>query len=229
MILAVETGTSQQSVAVLAKQQVLASFTCRPDQSLTQQLLPGIDQLLNSINIQVEDLEGLAVGIGPGSFTGLRVGLSTMTALRMALQIPLVGVSTLAGLAWNLPITHLPILSTVFIKPGSLYWGIFAWQGEHIISTSEEKVGTVSAVLREVKGPTMVVGDGWTKNQELFLAENGNIVPPQVDFSIPSARGIGLAGQLLLEQGSYLPEGMSPRYIQPSYAEIPRSNFDPGK
>lgn len=220
-----ETGTSQQSVAVLAKQQVLASFTCRTDQSLTNQLLPGIDRLLASVHVNVQDLQGLAVAIGPGSFTGLRVGLSTMTALRLALRIPLVGVSTLAGLAWNLQITPLPILSTVYIKPGSLYWGMFSWEGERIIPLNEEKMGTVPDALREVKGPTMVVGDGWSRNRELFLPENGHIVHPHNDQTAPSAMGIGLAGLLLLEQGDTLPEGTPPRYIQPSYAEIPRPDY----
>lgn len=219
IILTIETGTSQQSVALLDKGKVLGSFHCRPDQSLTNQLLPGIDRLLGDVGVPVQNLEGLAVAIGPGSFTSLRVGLSTMAGLRVALGIPLVGVSTLEGLAWNLPMTPLPILSTVYIKPGSLYWGTFAWEGERIIPLGEEQMGTVSEAIQDINGRTMVIGDGWKKNQELFLSENGRLVPPQDGPRDPSARGIGLAGRILLEKGLYLQEGMSPRYLQLSYAE----------
>ncbi|MFZ1748366.1 MAG: tRNA (adenosine(37)-N6)-threonylcarbamoyltransferase complex dimerization subunit type 1 TsaB, partial [Nitrospirales bacterium] len=107
LFLALESATSHQSVAVFRDQQLLASLACESGQPLTPQLIPTIDRLLSSVSLQLSNLEGLVVSIGPGTFTGLRVGLATMTAFRLALQIPLVGVSTLEGLAWNHSVTEL--------------------------------------------------------------------------------------------------------------------------
>ncbi|MDR4496123.1 MAG: tRNA (adenosine(37)-N6)-threonylcarbamoyltransferase complex dimerization subunit type 1 TsaB [Nitrospirales bacterium] len=220
VILAVETGTASPSVAILKDRTLLASSVCQPGQSLTSQLLPTIDRLLVSVGLRMTDCQGLAVSIGPGSFTGLRVGLATVSALRLALQIPLVGVSTLEGLAWNQAPVHLPIFSTVYIKPGFLYWGCYQWEGATMTRRGNEAMGTVADSLKCLKGNHLVVGDGWSRNRELFVLEHGELIPSSPDPETPSAQGIGLAGFGLLERGQLLPEGTSPQYLQPSYAEV---------
>ena len=116
IFLALESATSHPSVAIFENQKLLGFLECDSSRSLTPQIIPTIHQLLASVSLTVSDLQGLAISIGPGTFTGLRVGLATMTAFRFALGIPLVGVSTLEGLAWNLPQSELPILSTVSIR-----------------------------------------------------------------------------------------------------------------
>lgn len=224
VILALETGTSSPSVAIFKDRTLLVSSVCLPGQSLTSQLLPTIDRLLVFVGMHISDCQGLAVSIGPGSFTGLRVGLATMSALRLALQIPLVGVSTLEGLAWNLLPTHLPIFSTVYVKPGSLYWGIYQWEGGTMIRRGDEAMGTVADSLPYLKGDHQVVGDGWSRNRELFVLDQGSLLAPSPDPEPPSAQGIGLAGFGLLERGQWLPEGTSPQYLQPSYAEVAMGN-----
>jgi tRNA threonylcarbamoyladenosine biosynthesis protein TsaB len=218
--LALDTATSHPSVAVLEDRKLLADEAFESPFSLTRHLLPVMDRLLGSLKLAVSDLNGLAVSIGPGSFTGLRVGLATMSALRLALKIPLVGVSTLEGLAWNVPPTALPILSTVYIKPGTLYFGHYIWQGEEIVCLGDERMGTVPEALERVHARTLVVGDGWSRNLDLFSQLNGNLVSPKDNqTSSISAPGIGLAGYFLLQRGRVLPEEFSPRYLQLSYAE----------
>ena len=224
VLLAVETGTSEPSVAVLKDRTLLASALCQPGQSLTSQLLPIIDRLLVSMRLSVSDIQALAVSIGPGSFTGLRVGLATMSALRLALQIPLVGVSTLEGLAWNAAPTSLPIFSTVYVKPGSLYWGMYCWGGEAIIRKGDEVMGTVEEAIQSLRGENLsgeilFVGDGWSRNRNLGLWSEMPDLSPALEQGSISAQGIGLAGLELLERGQVLPEGSSPHYLQLSYAE----------
>lgn len=220
-VLAVETGTSLPSVALLKDGTPLVSAGCQPGQFLTSQLLPTIDRLLSSVGVPVTDLHGLAVAIGPGSFTGLRIGLATMTALRVARQIPLVGVSTLEGLAWNVGPTRLPILSAVAIKPGSVYWGLYQWEGVTLLRMREEAMGTVDEALQSVMGfrEILVVGDGWSQNQQGFSRNGGPMIRPVSVEGGPSAQGIGMAGLALLARGQLLPEGSSPHYLQLSYAE----------
>jgi len=224
VLLAVETGTSEPSVAVFKDRRLLASALCQPGQSLTSQLLPIIDRVLVSVGISVSDLQALAVSIGPGSFTGLRVGLATMSALRLALQIPLVGASTLEGLAWNAVPTSLPIFSTVYVKPGFLYWAIYSWEGQTLIRKGDEIMGTVEEAVQSLRrgnlsGEIMFVGDGWSRNRKLGLWSDMPGLSPALEQDSISAQGVGLAGLVLLERGQVLPEGSSPHYLQPSYAE----------
>ncbi len=225
LFLALESATSHQSVAVFRDHQLLASLDCESGQPLTPQLIPAIDRLLSSVSLQLSNLEGLVVSIGPGTFTGLRVGLATMTAFRLALQIPLVGVSTLEGLAWNHPVTDLPLLSTIGIRQGIVYWALFRWENQQMVCVKESQIGDLIDVCGGLTEPTIVLGDGWMQNRETLLAKGFSLVEAPPDEQWPSAKGIGMAGRVLLERGAFLPLGCTPHYIQPSYAEISKATI----
>jgi tRNA threonylcarbamoyladenosine biosynthesis protein TsaB len=219
IILALETATTHQSLAVFDDQLLLASLECEPGRPLTPQIIPSIDRLLTSVSLQMTDLEGLAVSIGPGTFTGLRVGLATMTGFRLALNIPLVGVSTLEGLVWNQPPTDLPLLSTVGIRPGIGYWGLFRWEGQRVMCLKESQIGEMTEVCGAVSEPTILIGDAWVQDRSSFISHDYPLIQTPHATVWPSAKGIGLAGRELLAKGQFLPQGCTPQYIQPCYAE----------
>lgn len=223
LFLALESATSHQSVAVFRDKQLLASLDCESGRPLTPQLIPIIDRLLSSVALQLSNLEGLVVSIGPGTFTGLRVGLATMTAFRLALQIPLVGVSTLEGLAWNHPVTDLPLLSTIGIRQGIVYWALFRWENQQMVCVKESQIGDILDVCGALSEPTIVLGDGWIQNRETLLSKGFSLVEAPPEEHWPSAKGTGMAGRVLLERGVLLPQGCTPHYIQPSYAEISKT------
>ena len=219
IVLALEAATSRQSMALFSDQELLGYLECDSSRSLTTQIIPTIHQLLGLASMNVAALEGLAISVGPGTFTGLRVGLATMTAFRLALDIPLVGVSTLEGLAWNLPSSELPILSTVAIREEMVYWGIFRWQENQVVAMEGEQIGKLADVCASLSEPTILLGDGWIRNQECLMPHNDSVVEGPSDAMWPSAKGVGRAGRVLLKKGQFLPEGCTPRYIQPTYAE----------
>lgn len=222
IFLVLESATARQSLAIFQDQKLLGYVECESSRSLTPQIIPTIHQLLDEVSLKITDLEGLVVSIGPGTFTGLRVGLATMTALRLALEIPLVGVSTLEGLAWNLPKFDLPILSTVSIRPGMIYWGRFRWQEGQLVCLETDQIGKLSEVCTGLSEPTIILGDGWVRTKESLPALPPLIVEGPSEAIWPSAKGIGRAGLGLLENGTLLPVGCTPRYVQPSYAEMPK-------
>jgi tRNA threonylcarbamoyladenosine biosynthesis protein TsaB len=219
IVLALEAATSHQSMAIFNDNELLGYLECNSSRSLTTQIIPTIHQLLGFASLNVTDIEGLAVSIGPGTFTGLRVGLATMTAFRLALDIPLVGVPTLEGLAWNLPSSDLPILSTVAIREEMVYWGIFRWQEDQVVAMETDQIGKLADVCAGLSEPTIVLGDGWIRNQECLRYHNDSVVEGPSEAIWPSAKGVGRAGRVLLKKGQFLPEGCTPRYIQPTYAE----------
>ncbi len=223
-ILALETATPRQSIALFEDSKLLGVEEGHWGRSLTRHLLPAIKKLLETHALQVSALEGLAMSIGPGSFTGLRVGLSTLTAFRLALGIPLVGISTLEGLAWNVPDVKLPLVSMVSIRPGLVYWARYQWQEDQLITIQAEQVGEVATVCDAMTEPTMVLGDGWVDNQKSMERDQTNVVEASSDVLWPSAIAIGRAGYGPLLRGEHLPEGCTPNYIQPSYAERQKSS-----
>ena len=223
IFLALETASSRQSMAIFRDQELLQCVICESSRSLTPQIIPTIQQLLGSLSLSVADLEGLAISMGPGTFTGLRVGLATMTAFRLALGVPLVGVSSLEGLAWNLPNSDLPIISTVSIRADMMYWGRFRWQEGQMKCLETDQMGKLSDVCECLSEPTIMLGDGWIRNKESLISMSTLVVEGPPEALWPSARGIGRAGLALLEKGQCLPEGCTPRYVQPSYAEMGKS------
>ena len=100
-ILAIETATLVSSVALATADTLLAEITLQTKKTHSELLMPHIDKILAMAEVSKADLKAVAVSVGPGSFTGLRIGLATAKSLAYALKVPLIGVPTLAVLAYG--------------------------------------------------------------------------------------------------------------------------------
>lgn len=101
-VLAIDTSTLVSSVAVLEDNVVLGELNLNQDMSHSENLIPMIDIVLKNIGLDIEDIDLFAVAVGPGSFTGLRIGIATVKSFAQTLKKPIVGVSTLEGLSYSL-------------------------------------------------------------------------------------------------------------------------------
>lgn len=222
-ILAVETATAWQSVAILDGERVLARCDQDAAGSHGRLLLPSIDRLFSGTGLAPARLDGLVVSIGPGSFTGLRVGLSTILGFRTITQLPLVVVPTLEGMAWNLrgaPTALCPVLNS---RRGELYWALFQWTGhDRLERLVPEQVGTPDILGKQLSGSLMLYGEGWEMEHEAIKASTGRMVTiTEVTEHIrASAVSIGLAGMVRLKRGERAGLGVSPLYIQRPEAEL---------
>ncbi len=223
-VLAVETATSWQSVAILDGSRVLARHDQDADGSHAKLLLPTIDRLFRETDLRFTQLDGLVVSIGPGSFTGLRVGLATLLGFRTISQLPLAAVPTLEGMAWNLRGTSDLLCPTLNSRRGELYWALFRWTGddrlERVVS---EQVGTPVMLGNSLTESVLVFGEGWIVEASAIRAS----IPPTVTMTEasdvamkPSAVSIGLAGIERLRRGEYAGTGISPLYVQRTAAEL---------
>lgn len=130
-ILAIDTATLVSSVALATVDNVLAEITLQTKKTHSELLMPHIAKLLDMAQVAKSDLKGVAVSIGPGSFTGLRIGLSTAKTLAYALQIPVVGVPTLAAMAYGCPVPGVILAPMLDAQKGNVYQALFEWhQGE---------------------------------------------------------------------------------------------------
>lgn len=223
-ILAIETATAWQSVALLDDTTVLARHDAWVPGAHAKTLLSTIDRLFSDSGLSLHRVDGLAVSTGPGSFTGLRVGLATALGFRTATRLPLVVVPTLEGLAWNLRGSSLPVCPVLNSRKGELYWAIFRWvkdnQVERIVP---ESVGPASQLGRMLTEPAICFGEGWTLESASIRAS----MPPSIaiqesvpHMARPSAVSIGLAGLVRLRRGEVAGTGVAPLYVQRSEAEL---------
>jgi tRNA threonylcarbamoyladenosine biosynthesis protein TsaB len=226
-ILAVETGTSLQSIALLREERVLAYLCQEAKGSHTKILLPAIHEVLSSQSLEVSDLHGLAVSIGPGSFSGLRVGLATMTGFRMALDIPLVTIPTLEAMAWNLRGAKLPICPILKARSGIVYWACFRWEGEKLVQLVPEQVGPLNTLVQSLSETTLVFGEGWMLNRDALLNMSGLMKEAEIEAMSASAVNVGLASLSRFKTGQYAKYGVGPHYVQASYAEMKRAEILP--
>ena len=221
IILAVETATSWQSVAVLEEDQVLACHSQDAMGSHTRLLIPTIDRLISSLNLRITDLTGLAVSVGPGSFTGLRVGLATLSGFHMALGLPLVAVPTLEAMAWNFRESDRPLCPILTARTGEVYWAQFRWKNGKLMRLTEDQAGNLEEFAQSVSEQTLVFGEGWLANRDRLTELLGSLQKeaPQ-DAMLTSAVSVGLASLERFQAGALEESGLVPRYVQRSCAEI---------
>ena len=124
-ILGIDTSTPIGSVALIDGENLVAEHTLNIVQAHSSRLMPAIDRVLKWGNITADALDGCAVGIGPGSFTGIRIGVATIKSLCYALDKPIVGISTLEAIAYNLRWTNGVVCPLLDARRSEVYGAIF--------------------------------------------------------------------------------------------------------
>ena len=223
-LLAVETATGCQSVALMDGRKVLARRDRDAAGHHAKYLVPTIDEVFKAAGCQLFDVQALAVSIGPGSFTGLRVGLATMMGFRMVAKVPLAAVPTLEAMAWNLCGSKDVLCPVLKSRSGEVYWAFYEWQDTGLIKIGEEQVGPMEKLAHAITQPTVIYGEGWQANRdELCRLFNSLQVPIQegpAECMGASAVSVGLAGVEQIGKNDIAGYGISPRYIQRAEAEI---------
>lgn len=223
-VLAVETSTSWQSVAILDDSRVLARHDQDAGGSHAKLLLPTIDRLFSETGLTLKQLDGLVVSIGPGSFTGLRVGLATLLGFRTISQLPLAVVPTLEGMAWNLRGTAAMLCPILNSRRGELYWALFRWTSEDRLErVVAEQVGTPVMLGNSLTESALVFGEGWTVEAAAIRSSlpSSTTVTEAPDHAMkPSAVSVGLAGIARLQRGERAGVGIGPLYVQRTAAEL---------
>ncbi|TKB85509.1 MAG: tRNA (adenosine(37)-N6)-threonylcarbamoyltransferase complex dimerization subunit type 1 TsaB [Nitrospira sp.] len=223
-VLAVETATSWQSVALLDDDRVLAQEDQEATGAHGALLLPTITRLLAKAGLTLKQLNGLVCSIGPGSFTGLRVGTATLLGLRAATDLPLVLVPTLEAMAWSLRGTSGPICPVLPSRKDEIYWAVFRWGADGLVERLvSEHVGSPQALVQTLTGATTIFGEGWTLMEPAIRAALDpalTIIPVPGDSARPSAVTVGQAGIERLRRGEIAGDQVAPLYVQRTEAEI---------
>jgi len=169
-ILGIETATVSQSVALLENQQVLAEAAWSGAGSRGGKLLPMIDSVLRTAGVAPSAIEAIAVSVGPGSFTGVRVGLATAKGMILGTQAVLIGVSTLEALAAGCALRNAIVCALLDAGRGVVYAGLYQCTDAEFRQLCSEAVLSPEAIavqaLALTAGDIQLIGDGVARYRE---------------------------------------------------------------
>jgi tRNA threonylcarbamoyladenosine biosynthesis protein TsaB len=224
LVLGIESSTTQGGVAIVGEDRVLYEAVLNVEVTHSERLLPAVDRALGEARISLEALGGIAVSIGPGSFTGLRIGLSTAKGLAYATGLPLVGVPTLEAMAWTLPAARWQICPVLDARKQEVYAALFQHDRDGLQRVSEDMAIAPEALCRLIRKPTLFLGDGLAAYQALFEERLGDhlLLPPLANRGARPACVAELGRRRLLRGERDLPEALVPCYLRASEAELRR-------
>lgn len=219
-ILAVETSTLAGGAAVLEGDRVVGSTVLNIALTHSERLMAMIDRLLGDCGLTLDRLEGMAVSIGPGSFTGLRVGIATVKGLALATGLPVVAVPTLDALARALPFAAPAVCPVLDARKGEVYVSMYRWAGGDMARIWEYLALPPAEAVSRIESPAVLLGDA----AEACLA----LAPPGAELwlapaaqRLPSPVLVAQVGQRMLAAGECAPvDDLAPIYLRPSEAEL---------
>jgi len=223
-ILAVDTSTTSGSIALLDGPHVLAEWTIQSAQTHNRRLLKRVDIILRELGWELDKVDALAVTSGPGSFTGLRIGVTTIKTIAWAARKPFVSIPSLDALAAPLGFAALPICPLIDARKDEIYFSLYRSEGTGKVQPlAPYRVESPERIVTEIKGPTIFCGDGWPRCKELFVKRLGDwAVAAPAPFHIIRASSVGelARNRLAAEQQGEDPLTAGPCYVRPSEAEI---------
>jgi len=221
-ILAIESSAQAASVALVEEGRLVAQNMQHAGLTHSRTLLPMLHSLLDGLGLQVADVDQIAVAVGPGSFTGIRIGVATAKGLAFAADKPLVGVSSLEAMAHQAK--HLgPGLITAVMdaRRGQVYNALFRAEGDKLLRLTEDRAIAIETLFAEPHhgGPYLLVGDGATLCYAWLEASQreAKILPEHLVQQ--TAWGVGMAALGMPGESVH---DVNPQYIRPSQAERER-------
>ena len=222
LVMGIDTSTTQGGVALLSGQGVICEYTLNIKATYSERLLPLIDRALQDAGITLGQVEGFAVAVGPGSFTGLRIGLSTAKGLAVAGGQPLVGVSTLEAMAWTLPFCAHPVCPILDARKGEIYCALFRHEGDRLIRLMDDTATAPDRLLSRIQQPTVFLSDGLVAYEGLVQSQLKELAlfPPLAGRGGRAAAVAELGRRRLLRGDRDDLMQLAPQYLRPSEAEF---------
>ncbi|MBR2040296.1 MAG: tRNA (adenosine(37)-N6)-threonylcarbamoyltransferase complex dimerization subunit type 1 TsaB [Clostridia bacterium] len=223
-ILSVECSATPCSVAIIEDGKILASAFSNVKLTHSQTLMPMVESVLKSALVDIKEIEGFAVSSGPGSFTGVRIGISAVKGMAQAKNIPCVSVSTLEAMAENYSDTDCVVCAVMDARCSQVYNALFTSKKGEISRLCEDRALSIDDLIPEIKKlskgklPIYIVGDG----AEVFyphLKGMKNVYIADEHRRFQNAVGVSVLAEKLFNNG----EQISPEKLIPKYLRLPQA------
>ena len=222
-ILAIDTAGKTAAVAVMRDDTLLYEMASNTGLTHSETLLPMVDTALKACGLTPAQLDLYAVTNGPGSFTGLRIGLAAVKGLAFAANTPCAGVSTMAALAYGV-CGEGTVIGAQDARRGQVYWGAFDLAShDRLTPDAAEPVTALENFVQSCKKPLFFVGDGATLCYNTYKSVPGVAAVPQ-PLQVLRGAGVALASKAMWEKGECVPPAaLLPDYHRLSQAERERT------
>jgi len=228
-ILAIETATMLGGVALLDDSAgLIAEIRLNVKSTHSERLMTGTEHVLKQSGLAISDIDCFALSIGPGSFTGLRIGLSTVKGFSYATGNPVVSVPTLEALAYNFPYCTYPVCTMLDARKNEVYAALFRWDRDGFIRLLAEVPVTVSELMERMRHfmdkKIVFAGEGALLYRDRiieFIGKKALFASP--DIRVPSPAHVALLGMKKAKDKEFSePMSLVPFYIRRSEAELKR-------
>ena len=223
-ILAIDTSSKICSVSILENEKVIIEKHNDDEKTHSQKLMPIIDETFKQANLTLDDIDLLACCQGPGSFTGIRIGISTVKAFADVKNIPVIGVTSLEALCYNIKNNGL-IASIIDAKHDNVYFGLYKFENTSLSAMETPLSCTITSAIEILKKYSneeiTLVGDGTIVYHNLLKKELSNIHFAQENENLQTSISVGLSALSKYNNSNYSPTfSVSPIYLKKSEAEI---------
>lgn len=230
-ILAITTSSNICSVALLEDSNVLMEKHISDAKTHSQKLMPLIDKVLKAQNISINDIDLYACSNGPGSFTGVRIGISTVKAFADVTNKSIISVSSLEGLAYNVNQSYFKhetdiVCSLIDAKNNNVYFGLFKKAGNYDFEPLEDfKTSNINEIIDFLEQhyssePIIFVGDGAVCHKYNILSKLSKSIFVMESFNGENSISIGKCGYYKFKKGLYGDSNsITPLYLRKSQAE----------
>lgn len=216
-ILSIDTASNICTVAILEDKTCIKELIVNDTRNHSEKIMPLIEQIFKDANLTLKDIDLIVCDKGPGSFTGIRIGVGTVLAFKDSLNIQCVGISSLEALAYNVN-TDGYICSLIDAKNSNVYFGLFKLENNEytqIDNLEFKNINEVIDILKQYTYPISFVGDGAIINQEILKTNFSNC-----NFCTRnelSSYSLGIAGYNTYKKG--ISTTVMPLYLRKSQAE----------
>jgi len=229
IVLAFDTSSKTASVAVLNNNDTVYEKILDTGLNHSETILPAIDRALKDSNLQISAVDLFACTLGPGSFTGVRISVSTIKGMMLATSKPAVGVSTLAAIALNVPCTKKLICAVMDAGRGQVYTATFRYDKENSLRQLTREFNVHPQHIQAgINDEVICVGEGALRYAELILKNNKNIIIDKNIIPCVRASAVAILGMEKYRRGELLsPDNCVPVYLRQSDALPKVSLFAP--
>lgn len=223
-ILGIDTSTMAASVAVIEDNQLVCEYTINTKKTHSQKLMSMIENMLKESDLNINDIDLIGICVGPGSFTGLRIGMATAKAIAHVNNIPIVGVTSLEMLADNMNLCDKKICSILDAQRNQVYTAKFEYIGNRLVQINDTDILEIDKLINEISSSEddyILIGEAVYKYEEK-LKDIENISIPSPSHNVTKASSLCSIALEKYNQGENIEScyTINPMYIRKSQAEV---------
>lgn len=227
-ILAIDTSATAASVAVVEEDKIIGEYFINTSLTHSQTLIPMAEQLLKSISLSVKELDAVAVNAGPGSFTGVRIGIAAAKGIAFADDLPCISVSTLHSMAYNMLENDCIVCAVMDARCQQVYNAMFRINGKSIERLTDDRALSLEDLKRElerIREKVVLVGDGTSITEKYLNGTLSNVVSAPINKRIQNAASTAIVACKIFKDG----KTMSSDELMPVYLRLPQAQRELNK